>query len=50
MTPEERLQMNSLCEQIAKEQNHEKFVKLVQALNELLENKEHRLDGPLQKP
>jgi hypothetical protein len=42
--------MNSLCEQIAKERDHEKFVKLVQALNELLENKEQRLDDPNRDP
>jgi len=41
--------MHILCERIAKEQNHEKFVKLVQELNHLLENKEHRLEGPAKK-
>jgi hypothetical protein len=46
MSPEERERMNRLCEQIAKEQDHEKFVKLVQELNNLLENKEHRLEEP----
>lgn len=38
--------MRVLCEQIAKEQDHEKFVKLVQQLNNLLERKEHRLEEP----
>ena len=46
MTPDERERMHTLCERIAREQNHEKFVKLVQELNNLLENKEHRLEGP----
>ena len=41
--------MQFLCEQIAKEQDHEKFVKLVQQLNDLLENKEHRLEEPSAK-
>lgn len=44
MTPEERERMHLLCERIAKEQDHEKFVKLVQDLNDLLENKERRLE------
>ncbi|HXO93819.1 MAG TPA: hypothetical protein VN825_06770 [Candidatus Acidoferrum sp.] len=46
MTPEERERMHALCERIAKEQNHEKFVKLVQELNDLLEHKEERLGDP----
>lgn len=46
MTPEERERMHVLCERIAKEQNHEKFVKLVQELNDLLEHKEQRLEDP----
>jgi hypothetical protein len=46
MTPEERERMHMLCEQIAKEQDHEKFVKLVRELNDLLEHKEDRLDRP----
>ena len=41
--------MHILCERIAKEQNHEKFVKLVQELNNLLGNKEHRLEGQAKK-
>ena len=49
MTPDERERMYILCERIAKEQNHEKFVKLVQELNNLLEDKEHRLEGPAKK-
>ena len=50
MSPEERERMNGLCEQIAKEQDHENFVKLVQQLNNLLEKKEHRLEEPSGKP
>ena len=46
MTPEERERMHVLCERIAKEQNHEQFVKLVQELNDLLEHKEQRLEDP----
>ena len=46
MTPEERERMHVLCERITKEQNHEKFVKLVQELNDLLEHKEQRLEDP----
>ena len=46
MTPEERERMNVLCERIAKEQDHDKFVKLVQELNDLLDHKEQRLEGP----
>ena len=46
MTPEERERMHALCERIAKEQNHEKFVQLVQELNDLLEHKQERLEDP----
>ena len=46
MTPEERERMHALCERIAKEQNHEKFVKLVQELNDMLEHKEQRREDP----
>jgi hypothetical protein len=46
MTPDERERMQLLCERIAKEQNHDKFVKLVQELNDLLEHKERRLEDP----
>lgn len=50
MTPDERERMHSLCEKIAKEQNHEQFSKLVQELNDLLERKEHRLEDPTKRP
>lgn len=46
MTPEEREHMRVLCERIAKEQDHDKFVKLVQELNDLLDHKEQRLEDP----
>jgi hypothetical protein len=49
MTADERERMNVLCEQIAKEQNHDKFVRLVQELNDLLEHKEQRLEDPSKK-
>jgi hypothetical protein len=44
MTPDERERMHILCERIAKEQDHEKFVKLVQELNDLLDHKGERLE------
>lgn len=43
MTPEERERMRTLCDQIAKEQNRDKFTKLVLELNDLLEHKELRM-------
>jgi hypothetical protein len=44
MTPEERERLKILCDQITTEQDHEKFVKLVQELNDLLEHKDQRLE------
>jgi hypothetical protein len=44
MTPDERERMHVLCERIATEQDHEKFVKLVQDLNDLLDHKQQRLE------
>lgn len=49
MTPEERERMNFLCGQIAKEQDHAKFAKLVQELNNLLEQKDQRLEDAEEK-
>jgi len=46
MTPAERERMQLLCEQIAKEPDHDKFVHLVHELNDLLDHKEHRLVRP----
>ena len=43
MTPDARERMHILRERIAKE-NHDKFVKLVQELNDLLDHKEQRLE------
>jgi len=41
MTPAERERMQILSEQIAKEHDHEKFLKLVQELNELLDRSQN---------
>lgn len=48
MTPDERERMHILCERIAKEQDHEKFVQLVRELNDLLDHKEQRLESSKQ--
>ena len=45
MTPDERDRMFALCEQIAREKDHGKFLRLVEQLNNLLENQECRLEG-----
>ena len=45
MRPDERERMYQLCALIEKEQNRERFLDLIQELNELLERKEHRLEG-----
>jgi hypothetical protein len=37
MTPDERERMAILCERIATEKDHEKFLRLVQELNDLLD-------------
>jgi hypothetical protein len=44
VTPEQRERMNELCRQIQVEQDQKKFIALVQELNDLLEQKEHRLE------
>ena len=46
MTPDERERMQFLCKQIAKEEDPEKFTKLVQELNDLLEHRVKRLERP----
>lgn len=46
MTPDERERMHILCERIAKEQDHKKFIRLVQELNDLLDHKGRRLERP----
>jgi len=44
MKPEERERMYELCALIEKEKDHNRFLQLINELNELLERKEHRLD------
>jgi hypothetical protein len=44
MTPEEREQMNRLCERIQIEKDPKIFMQLVDQLNKLLERKEKRLE------
>ncbi len=43
MTPEERMEMNVLCEQIATEKDPKIFDQLVRQLNDLLEQKYDRI-------
>jgi len=43
MTPEERAEMDRICSQIQEEKDPKKFDELVARLNELLEDKGHRL-------
>jgi len=43
MTPEERQRMYQLCAMIETENDHHRFLQLIEELNELLERKEHRL-------
>lgn len=49
MTPEEQARTKSLCERIAKEQDQEKFLKLVQELNDLLDRRNTRLGPPAKR-
>lgn len=44
MTPEEREELNRLCQQITVERDRETFTRLIEQLNELLARKEHRLE------
>jgi hypothetical protein len=46
MTSDEMEKMYTLCKQITVEKNQTKFTELVQQLNELLEQKNKRLNGP----
>jgi hypothetical protein len=48
MTPEERERMNVLVLLIQKEKNHEKFTRLVEELNNLIDQKNRRF--PPDKP
>jgi len=50
MTPDERERMHILCERIAKAEDHNRFVKLVQELNDLLDQKRRRLERPASLP
>jgi hypothetical protein len=49
MTPDEQERTKSLCERIAKEQDQEKFLKLVQELNDLLDRRNERLNPPAKR-
>jgi hypothetical protein len=42
MTPEERTEMNRLCQLIQAEKDHQKFTELIAKLTELLAQKERR--------
>lgn len=46
MTSEEREKMESLCQQITKENDPERFEELVMALNELLDARQERTNVP----
>jgi hypothetical protein len=48
LTPEERTRTNELVHQIQIEKDHAKFIKLVEELNDLIAEKEHRV--PPDKP
>ena len=50
MTPDERERMMALCNQIAVEKNHDRFMELVQQLNDLLSRKERRMESGPPKP
>lgn len=44
MKPEERERMYELCALIEKEQDHHRFLELIEELNDLLERKERRME------
>ncbi len=44
MTPDERERMYQLCALIEKEQDHHRFLKLIEELNDLLDRQERRLE------
>ena len=44
MRSEERERMYQLCALIEKEQDHHRFLRLIEELNELLERQERRLE------
>lgn len=43
MTPEERQRMYQLCAMIETEKDRNRFLQLIEELNQLLEREEHRL-------
>jgi hypothetical protein len=45
LTSDERDRMNSLCQQIVTEKHRDKFIKLVEELNNLLDRKDQRLEA-----
>jgi hypothetical protein len=45
MTPDERERMAILCERIATEEDHDKYTALVKQLDDLLGDKERRLEA-----
>lgn len=48
MNPEERERMYQLCALIEKERDHNRFLQLIEELNELLERKEQRLEDKIE--
>ena len=46
MRPADRERMYQLCALIEKEQDHHRFLQLIEELNELLERQERRFDKP----
>jgi hypothetical protein len=44
MKPDETRRMYELCALIEKEKDHNRFVQLIQELNQLLQSKRNRLD------
>jgi hypothetical protein len=44
MTPDERECMRVLCERIVEEKDYQKFIELVEVLNNLLDGKAQRLE------
>jgi hypothetical protein len=45
MTPDERERMTVLCKCIAEEKDRQKFMELLEALNDLLDGKGQRLEN-----
>ena len=50
MTNDERERMYQLCALIEKEQDHHRFLKLIEELNDLLDRQERRLEEKPEKP